>query len=152
MLLFDIYDVPLVQFVRILRNGLIAKRGGEGTGKVLFALGAMIIADKSESVRFGSCSGTPFAVVSDTSMRIIELSAETVTLDDVIELARQDPVSILTGRGEEIYVMHLGYEGARLPATEAQAPEHGAMTVAEVEEAIEEELARLEGPVLISKD
>ena len=85
-------------------------------------------------------------------MRIIELSEESVTLEDVIELARQDPVSILTGRGEEIYVTNLGCGGARLPATEAKAPEHGAMTVAEVDEAIEEALARLEGRVFISKD
>ena len=39
-----------------------------------------------------------------TNMKIIELNHESVTLEDVIELARQDPVSILTARGEEVYV------------------------------------------------
>lgn len=82
---------------------------------------------------------------SCTIMKTIDLDQESVTLEDVIELARQDAVSILTARGEEVYVAHLGQERNKSVPTGTKKPDHEGMTVEEVEEAIEEELAILEG-------
>lgn len=83
-------------------------------------------------------------------MKIINLDRESVTLEEVIELAREDPVSILTVGGDEVYVTHIGQE--RSEPTEAENPPFGAMTVAEVQEAIEEELALLDGRPFAPED
>jgi hypothetical protein len=81
-------------------------------------------------------------------MMIIDLETESVTLAEVIELAREDPVSIITTQGEEVYVTHLRPQAATLTEAETENPTPGAMTQEEVDEAIEEELARLEASAL----
>jgi len=84
-------------------------------------------------------------------MTIIDLEHESVTLDDVIELARRDPVSIITAQGEEVYVTHLRPQAAARTEAETENSPPGAMTQEEVDEAIEEELARLEAGGLPSE-
>lgn len=81
-------------------------------------------------------------------MKIIDLQHESLTLDEVIELARHDAVSIITRCGEEVYVAHLGLEAPTPSQIESKIPIEGALTQEEVEEAIEEELACFEASLL----